>query len=293
MAEHAGAVVVGVDGSDAAIAAARWAGAVAARLGVPLHIVHAMVGVGRGLTEAAAAIQAAIVSYQADTGPIFLRDAVDAVRRDFPDLTVSTASHREPADQVLTAASREARLIVLGGNEINAASLLLLGSTTLAVAAHASCPVVAWRGEQTALTDQTVVVGTDGSPSGAAALGAAFDIADRLGIGVRAVRAWSARIPPAAVDEDLRESLQAAQRAQLVAETSRLAERYPSVPVDCVVEEGAPAQAVINHGKDAQLVIVGTRGRNALASTLLGSTSLNLLQHSAVPVMVVRADTAG
>ncbi|UXA19802.1 universal stress protein [Mycobacterium sp. SMC-4] len=290
MSEHTGAVVVGVDGSDLAIAAARWAGAVAARVGAPLHIVHAMVGVGRGLTEAGAAIQAAIMSYQADTAPIFLKDATDAVHADYPDLTVTTASHREPADHVLTAASREARLIVLGGNEINAASLLLLGSTTLAVAAHAHCPVVAWRGGQTALNGQPVVVGTDGSPSGAAALAAAFDFADRFGVSVRAVRAWSPRIPAAAVDAQLGEALHSAQRAQLLGEVNRLTERYPAVAVDCLVEQDTPAQAVISHCEGAQLVIVGTRGRNALASTLLGSTSLNLLQHSPVPVMVCRAE---
>ncbi|BBX17446.1 universal stress protein [Mycolicibacterium duvalii] len=292
MAEHTGAVVVGVDGSDAAIAATRWAGAVATRVGAPLHIVHAMVGLGRGLSEATAAIQAAIVSYQADTAPIFLKDAADAVRSDFPDLVVSTASYREPADQVLTAASREARLIVLGGNEINTASLLLLGSTTLAVAAHAHCPVVAWRGGQTALSGQPVVVGTDGSPSGTAALAAAFDVADRFGVGVRAVRGWSARLPADAVDEELHEALRAAQRAALVSETTRMSERYPAVAVEPIVEEAPAAEAVLGHCGDAQLVIVGTRGRNALASTLLGSTSLNLLQHSTVPVMVCRAETA-
>ncbi|MGE2733935.1 universal stress protein [Mycolicibacterium vaccae] len=290
MAEHTGAVVVGVNGSERALAAARWAAAVADRLGAPLHIVHAMVGVGGGLTEVTAAIQAAIMSYQADTSPIFLKDATDAVHADFPDLTVSTSSHDESADRVLTEMSREARLIVLGGKEINAASVLLLGSTTLAVAAHAHCPVVSWRGDQPTLSDRPLVVGADGSPSGAAALAAAFDTADRLGVSVRAVRAWSTRTPGAGADEDLRESLSSAQRALLIDETDRLVARYPGVAVECVVTEGGAAQAVLDQSGDAQMVVVGTRGRNALASTLLGSTSLNLLQHSALPVMLCRAE---
>ncbi|MEZ0342571.1 universal stress protein [Mycobacterium sp. pV006] len=293
MAEHTGAVVVGVDGSDRAIAAARWAAAVADRLHAPLHIVHAVVGLGRGLTEATAAIQAAIMSYQADTSPIFLKDATDAVRADLPELAVSTSSHRESADQVLTTMSREARLIVLGGKEINTASVLLLGSTTLAVSAQAHCPVVSWRGDRPELTDRPVVVGADGSPSGAAALATAFDVADRLGVGLRAVRAWSTRLPAARADDGLRDSLSAAQRTLLVAETDRLVQRYPGVAVECVVAEGAAAQAVLDHCGDAQLVVVGTRGRNALASTLLGSTSLNLLQHSEISVMVCRSGQAG
>ncbi|MGE2835692.1 universal stress protein [Mycobacterium sp. SMC-4] len=293
MAQHTGAVIVGVDGSDRAICAARWAAALADRMDAPLHMVHAMVGLGGGLSEVTAAVRAAIMSYQDDMAPIFLKDAADAVHADFPDLSVTTASHRESADQVLAAASRDARLIVLGGKDIDSATVLLLGSTTLTVSAHAHCPVVSWRGDRPTLSDRPVVVGADGSPSGAAALTAAFDIADRLGVGVRAVRAWSTRIPTARVDEGLRESLSSAQRALLVDETDRLLQRHPGVAVDCVVAEGGAAQAVLDQSGDAQLVVVGTRGRNALASTVLGSTSLNLLQHSRIPVMVCRAQRGG
>lgn len=47
-------------------------------------------------------------------------------------------------------------------------------------------------------------------------------------------------------------------------------------------------KALLRHAEDAQLVVVGTRGRNALAGTLLGSTSLNMLHHSPVPVLICR-----
>ncbi|KAA0079372.1 hypothetical protein CIW52_28025 [Mycolicibacterium sp. P9-64] len=38
----------------------------------------------------------------------------------------------------------------------------------------------------------------------------------------------------------------------------------------------------------AQLVVVGNRGRPALAAAALGSTSLNVLHHSLIPVVVCR-----
>jgi len=60
------------------------------------------------------------------------------------------------------------------------------------------------------------------------------------------------------------------------------------------VETTKPTAALLNQidVDSAQLVVVGNRGRNALASAVLGSTALNLLHHSTVPVMVCRADGA-
>ncbi|MET0992571.1 MAG: universal stress protein, partial [Mycobacterium sp.] len=43
---------------------------------------------------------------------------------------------------------------------------------------------------------------------------------------------------------------------------------------------------LLRHVDDAQLVVVGSRGRGPLAGAVLGSTSLNLLHHSGVPVMI-------
>ena len=79
------AVVVGIDGSDSALQAARWAGTAAAASGAPLHILHAMPSLGRNVTETAVAIQAAIMSYQRDSALIFLRAAEEAVHADRPD----------------------------------------------------------------------------------------------------------------------------------------------------------------------------------------------------------------
>lgn len=56
--------------------------------------------------------------------------------------------------------------------------------------------------------------------------------------------------------------------------------------------KGCPTVALLAHAADAELLAVGTRGRNALTSALLGSITLNLLRHSTVPVMVCPAAPA-
>jgi nucleotide-binding universal stress UspA family protein len=62
------------------------------------------------------------------------------------------------------------------------------------------------------------------------------------------------------------------------------------IPVATVMAHGAPAQAILERigegGHD--LVVVGSRGRGAAAALLLGSVSGTVLEHSPVPVLVVR-----
>lgn len=293
MASSDGPVVVGIDGSDSAINAARWAGAVADRYGAPLQIVYALPTLGRNLTLSVAAITAAMMSYQRDCADLYLKAAADAVRSDRPGLAITTASVDEPADEALVAASRGARLIVLGGKPVTPAAALLLGSVSLAVATRAACPMVAFRGDRVAPDDSPVVVGVDDSHAAIAALGAAFEFADRFGADITAVRSLSLT-PPAEAGVTIPflidwEGLEAAELVSL-AETVDIANRtHPSVDAKCFVEAASPAKAVFQHAADAQLIAVGTRGRNAVAGTVLGSTSLNMLHHSSVPVLICRA----
>lgn len=286
-------VVVGIDGSDGALGAARWAGAVAARFGAPLRIVHALPSIGRNLTQTAAALTAAMMSYQRDMAQAFLKAAEEAVRADHPELSVSTDSFNEPADQVLIEASRQARLVVLGGKTVTPAAALLLGSTALSVATRAECPVVAFRGDRVDPGDGPVIVGVDDSPAAQTALETAFEFADRFGQSVNAVRSLSLTAPaetgvtiPLLIDWDGVES------AELMALTETVDvhnKNHPGVDAKCFIEPDSPGKAVLKHVDDSGLVVVGSRGRNALAGVLLGSTSLNLLHHSPVPVMICRA----
>ncbi len=65
--------------------------------------------------------------------------------------------------------------------------------------------------------------------------------------------------------------------------------------VDSVLLLGVPAHAIIDEADDyhADLLVVGHRGRGALATTLLGSTSTALVEHAHCPVLVVREPKVG
>lgn len=293
MTEGTRAIVVGVDGSEGATGAARWAAAVAGRFHVPLHMVHAMPSMGHNLTDTVAALRASVMSYQHDCAAIIMREAEDAVRSQFPDLEVTTECTDAPVDEVLIRAGRTARMVVIGSPAVTPTGALFLGSTTLEVATHAACPVVAWRGRNIVPTAAPVVVGVDESRSSSAALDNAFEFAERMRCKLAAVRAWSMRRPAAAVTIPFLvdwDALEAAEWAQLTEVVDRCSQRHPTVDAQCFVETTGPAAALLDQVDlaGAQLVAVGTRGRNALASAVLGSTALNLLHHSPVPVMVCR-----
>jgi nucleotide-binding universal stress UspA family protein len=63
-------------------------------------------------------------------------------------------------------------------------------------------------------------------------------------------------------------------------------DEYPYVCVDRVVIEGRPAQRLLEASRQAQLVVLGSRGRGGAAGAALGSISHTVLQASHVPVLI-------
>ncbi|HEX9833236.1 MAG TPA: universal stress protein [Mycobacterium sp.] len=295
MEDSVNPVVVGVDGTDNAIRAARWAGAVAHKCGAPLHIVHARPYPGHNPSDAIAAVRACEMSTQQERASAILDAASQAVRGDHRDLRITTAHVSEAVDRLLVDLSQHAKLIVLGCDDVSVAAAVLIGSTTVAVAANSMCPVVAWRGEAIAPTGQPIVVGVDNEDASRVAITAAFDLADRFAVSVVAVHAWSTRRSagdvalPFMIDWD---AVHADQREHLVNALAPWTRLYPDVDVQYVVDQDKPSRALLHHCEDAQLVVIGSRGRGPLAGAVLGSTGLNLLHHSVIPTMVCRSMSA-
>lgn len=282
-------VVVGIDGSDSGVGAAQWAAALAAALGTSLHLMHSESTAGSFISDAAViAVRAAATADRHADAQQILAQAQTAVRQRFPALQVTSEVVSEPADVALIRRSRTARFVVTAGEDVSRAAALLLGSTTLTVATRAECPVVAWRGTA-APTTGAVVVGVAFGEADSEALATAFTLARTFAAPVTAVHAWSTTravdhaTVPYLIDWD---AVERSETKGLRTAVQPWAERHPDVEVRYVVDITKPSRALLDQLTDAQLVVVATHRSNALAAALLGSTTLNLLHHSPVPVVV-------
>ena len=210
-----------------------------------------------------------------------------------PDVPVSGSVVEGPPAKVLCELSAGAGMVVLGERGRGGFAGLLLGSVATAVTAHASSPVVVVRGDISAdPRTGPVVVGVDDSSDGPAAVSAAFAEAAAHGVDLVAVRAWA---PPASWHslgrprhDDAIEEMESAERRILsdVVESGR--GTHPGVTVTLHLPETSASDALVSASRDAQLVVVGSRGRGGFRGLLLGSVSQQLLHHAHCPVLVVR-----
>ncbi|WP_028275105.1 universal stress protein [Arthrobacter sp. I3] len=131
-----------------------------------------------------------------------------------------------------------------------------------------------------------IVVGVDGSEQSLAALHWAVDEA-RLRHGtVRLITAWHyPPVPSTLEDSGSNDSFHAAERVQADALKAVDAE---GVDITGVLVRESPAAALLDAAKDADLLVVGSRGHGGFAGLLLGSTSSQVAHHARCPVLVVR-----
>ena len=280
-----GSIVVGVDGSKQADRAVDWAAEEADRRRCRLHVVHA--------NDIDWLVAAALIS--SDDGPSgdeIVAAAVDGSRRAFPSVEVTGQATTGSAAHDLLAVSARARLLVLGAHGTTPFHLPL-GSVPQAVAAHASCPVVVVHTDDilTPETERPVVVGVDGSASSLRAVDFAFDEAARRAARLVAVHSWWIEVV-----EGMVVTTGGSPQWQLAAERmhAEVAEslaghrqRYPEVDVEVRMVNDHPVDALVSASGDADLLVVGSRGRGGFAGLLLGSVSRGAMTRATCPVAVV------
>ncbi len=276
-------IIVGVDGSDHAAVALRWAARQGELRGVEVVAVFAWNYFDQGYRSPG---QVLLPDFGEAEAEQLLEDAVAAAGagHDVSRLTIN-----DPVSDALLETAGHDDLLVVGARGLGGFKVLLLGSVSQRTLELASCPVAVIHGEETAARTGTIVVGFDGSPSSMGAVRWAAAQAAASGEPLRIVHAWQ---PPAYTE------VAAPQVIDALAEGARhlVADALEDPSLDGldatseVVCAGA-AHALLDQEADASMIVVATRGRGPIKRVLLGSTSRQVTTHATVPVVVVPGET--
>lgn len=298
-------VLTGFDDSEQGRLALHYAAAEAHGRSVPLTVVSAFT-VPRavaGYTDSAAEV----------TGDSLARQGAEQVLErarerlsTYPGEVTYRVEHGDAAG-VLVALSAEAELTVVGGRGRGGFIGRVLGSVASALPAHAACPTVVVNHHYEPVTDHAsrfthgaderpIIVGVDGSDHGRVAALHAAETASAWNAPLRMVLAmppldhalmWYPELAGrgAGVVEQQKQQLQ----EKLDGEVRWLSGHFPSLEITGRVEEGPAITIMREASENAQLTVVGTRGRGGITSALLGSVSRGTLLGARGPVMVVPA----
>jgi nucleotide-binding universal stress UspA family protein len=280
-------IVVGVDGSEGAARALRWAVEEGAVRRWPVTAVLSWTYLDQRHPEIGTPFAADYdEGHAAAALDVYLERALGTGAGDVRRLVVN-----DMAAPALLDAAEGAELLVVGARGLGGFKGLLVGSVSRVCVDRAPCPVaVVHLPEVQAKTPARIVVGTDGSEGAQAAVRwAAEEARARQGV-LAVVHAWhlppmggyldgAPQWDPGVIEEFAKQTLD-----ESIAESHTAGLAHPVEPV--LANDRASA-AVLRAAADADLVVVGHRGIGRVAGFLLGSTSNRVVHHAPCPVVVV------
>lgn len=289
-------VIAAVDGSDDSLRGLEWALTAARLRAAPLRVAH----VRRHAHPAGPGVPGAGPPERADD-PVLdqVRERLSG-REDLPAVEYVLLSGSPAA--LLPELGATAQLMVLGSRGRGGFASLLLGSSSLAAAREAPCPVVVVprpgrevHEAPSLAPGPRVVVGLHVDGPTEATLAYAFAEADHRRALLHVIAAcpwapvpvWAApgELLPTAPDQD---TVEEETRTVAAALLTGHRERHPDVRIDLSTPPGDAAGHLVAASKDAELVAVGRHRRRLLVpSRMIGSVTQAVLLHAACPVAVI------
>ncbi|MFG2680005.1 universal stress protein [Streptomyces sp. NPDC048392] len=268
-------VVVGVDGSLVSTRALDWAAGEAARHGADLRVVYA-------------------VSDRDEAAPV-LGSAVARVRQRHPGLSVVMVAAEGGPVHALARESADAVLTVVGTRGLGALTGVAFGSVGLRLAALAQGPLLVVRGDHPCDDGQDVLLGLEDDRDAPAAA-YAFQEAERRGVRLRVLHAWSHRhvtpelpslVPARSPGQDRSAREARAEEAVPRYALARLREQHPDVVVVSHTVRTAPEDVLLEATREAAVVVIGVHRRTSVLGPRLGPVVHTLLHRAHCPVVVV------
>jgi nucleotide-binding universal stress UspA family protein len=288
----AGTIVVGADGSDHADRAIAWAAEEALHRHRQLTVVHVEQTIGsqeRGwLAQAGIPLSQVSEELRTNTTDILHRARTLATTVAAPIETDVFRYVGDPRAVLLDLAER-ADMIVLGSRGRGPVSSLVLGSVSVAVSGHASCPVVVVRPRQDLARLRGVLVATDGTSRSAATLECAFREASHRTLPLTVVHCqWEALSGPggwrAARPDDPFWDTARIRIAEVIA---GLREKFPEVSVKRGIFAGHVDQCVADLSREHDLTVIGRHQHTLLERVGSFPLTTAIVEHACGPVLIV------
>ncbi|WP_028800209.1 universal stress protein [Streptomyces sp. 142MFCol3.1] len=287
-------VTVGLDGSAASLAAARWAADEAEWRKLSLRLLHAWPTLA---PEPACLPPEVDQNYWAK----LLVEAVQAeLRTRHPHLAVGIDLVADDAQHALLQAASESEMVVLGSVGLQSVESYFLGDVSMPVVARAQRPVVLVRAElrdgdqgRSGTAASRVVVALKLHGSSDDLLDFAFHTAAARDVPVLVVHGRSVPLrarTPWGVDHGFSEETARDVHEQLSKALHPWREKYPRVEVADSFRLQNPAEAVVEAAEGASLLVVGRHRRRAGLAPHLGPVAQAAVHHGRCPVAVVPHD---
>ncbi len=272
-------MLLGLDGSRAGLAAARWSAGVAVATGSKLTVVHAF-------EPPYSEVRVGDLDTMLDARHV----EVDGWVQPFVDLgaTIRTeVTEGDPRSVIPDLAEREGTdLIVLGRSGSGGRPGVFHLGSVVELLAHDAQRALAVIPADTAAEIGRIIVGVDGSEASAAAVAWVADMAPALGADVIAVTIAEpiAEWTPAWSDHNWRRG---AVR-DLETWTTPIADTGVELQL-APVEHLFPADGLLGvaTGRDADLLVVGTRGAGGFAGLRFGGVAMKVLHRATLPLVLV------
>ncbi|APC35323.1 universal stress protein UspA [Nocardiopsis dassonvillei] len=291
-------VAVGVDGSASARGALEWAAAEAELRQLPLYVVHAL-SMPLVMSVYAGPTRFPPTEEMTAQGRRILEEAAEHVRSLRPELRVETALGLEEPPLALLRRTGHGDLVVVGSRGMGPVRSVLAGAAGMRLAAKALCPVVVVPGTEERAPRLSgplrIAAGVDGSVDSRRALDFALHRAAlQEGSSVVVVHSWEVPLPFATASltesgwtppDDLLERQSEELVSGVLAEV--MDDATADVDISAVRTQRNPVDALVEAAAEADLVVVGSRGRGGVRGALLGSVSQGVMHSSPVPVVVV------